>query len=200
MSLLKTTKWAGLSGPGEEGRKAGKPACLGGCRRKANVPSLFRGARDARSPLVPQAHFPASCLLLPPCAEQKSRPDRWTAFQSCLHACVRPAAHRLSQLVQEEGDALEYQGFLGLDLGLEICLVFFFFPIRKLKKKIMKYFKHSENNLVHIYSFLRFCGCEQCCLIYFRSLVFFFKKKSFPDITSLLVPSPLSPGTTWVFF
>ena len=40
---------------------------------------------------------------------------------------------------------------LGLDLGLEICLVFFFFPIITLKKIIMKYFKHSENNIVHIY-------------------------------------------------
>lgn len=149
---------------------------------KANVPSLFRGCKRCAHLSSPQAHFPASLclLLLPVLSRSQGRTDE------LLFRAVSTSARYLACSAQA-GLAGAGRGgrpgvpeiSLGLDLGLEICLVFFFFfPYYKTKKKIMKYFKHSENNLVHIYSFLRFCGCEQCCLIYFRSLCFFFKKRN----------------------
>lgn len=120
--------------------KAGKPACLGGCRRESECPFTFQGVQETRSPLVPTSSLP--CLPLPaapPCAEQKSRPDRWTAFQSCLHVCEVLGLQRTGWAgwCRKRGTPWSTRDFSGAwprAGDLSWFFFFFFSPIRKLKK------------------------------------------------------------------
>lgn len=136
-------------------RKAGKPGCLGGCRRESERPFAFQVVQEMHSPLVPTGSLPCPPLpAAPPCAGQKSRPDRWTAFQSCHHVCEVLGLQRTGWAgwCRKRGSPRSTRDFFGAwPRAGDLSCFFFFFPIITLKKIIMKYFKHSENNIVHIY-------------------------------------------------
>lgn len=136
------------------GRQASQAAweAAGG---KANVPSLFRWCKRCTHLSSPQALFPAPLCLLLLLVLGRSQGQTDELLFKAVTTSVRYLACSAQAGLAGAGRGVRpgVPGIsLGLDLGLEICLVFFFFfPIITLKKIIMKYFKHSENNIVHIY-------------------------------------------------
>ena len=116
------------------GRQASQAAweAAGG---KANVPSLFRWRKRCAHLSSPRAHFPAALylLLLPVLSRSQGRAGE-LLFRAVTTSARYLACSAQAGLVQEEGDAQEYQGFLW-GLTYSWIFVFIFFSYYRTKKK-----------------------------------------------------------------